>query len=29
VLERAAYGTGLIVASLLLFNCLASLEETT
>ena len=28
VLELAAYGAGLVVASLLLFNCLASLEET-
>lgn len=27
VLEMAAYGTGLVVASLLLFNCLASFEE--
>ncbi len=27
VLELTAYGAGLIVASLLLFNCLASLEE--
>jgi hypothetical protein len=26
-LELAAYGTGLVVASLLLFNCLSSLEE--
>lgn len=27
LVELAAYGTGLVVASLLLFNCLASLEE--
>ena len=29
ILELAAYGAGLIVASLLLFNCLASLEDNT
>ena len=28
VLELAAYATGLVVAALLLFNCLSSLEET-
>ena len=29
ILELAAYGTGLVVASALLFNCLSSLEETS
>jgi hypothetical protein len=29
ILELAAYGAGLIVATLLLFNCLASLEDNT
>jgi len=29
MLELTAYGAGLVVASLLLFNCLASLEDTS